>query len=195
MIKNKHKIAIIEQSELLIKGFEQILNSSSIFVVDSVGNDLPTQVKENIDIVIINPILLSQNKRTKIRELYPTAKIIAMLYCYVDRDTLKLFDDVIEINHNSSKIVQILENSIRKDNMGSTESANMDELSNREKEILVEVAKGMMNKEIANLYNISIHTVMSHRKNISRKTQIRTVSGLLVYALLNNLIEESEVLK
>jgi regulator of cell morphogenesis and NO signaling len=64
-----------------------------------------------------------------------------------------------------------------------------EELSDREKEILVSVAKGMLNKEIADQYNISIHTVISHRKNITRKTGIKTVAGLTVYALLNNLIE------
>ena len=55
--------------------------------------------------------------------------------------------------------------------------------------LLVSVAKGMINKEIADQYNISIHTVISHRKNITRKTGIKTVAGLTVYAILNNLIE------
>ena len=63
------------------------------------------------------------------------------------------------------------------------------ELSAREKEILVCVAKGMLNKEIADAENISIHTVITHRKNITRKTGIKTVAGLTVYALLNNLID------
>ena len=63
------------------------------------------------------------------------------------------------------------------------------ELSDREKEILVCVAKGMLNKEIADAESISIHTVITHRKNITRKTGIKTVAGLTVYALLNNLID------
>ena len=68
-----------------------------------------------------------------------------------------------------------------------------DELSEREKEILVSVAKGMLNKEIADFYSISIHTVISHRKNITRKTGIKTVAGLTVYALLNDLIDINSV--
>ena len=64
-----------------------------------------------------------------------------------------------------------------------------EQLSAREKEILVCVAKGMLNKEIADAENISIHTVITHRKNITRKTGIKTVAGLTVYALLNNLID------
>lgn len=62
-------------------------------------------------------------------------------------------------------------------------------LSDREKEILVCVAKGMLNKEIADHCNISVYTVITHRKNITRKTGIKTVAGLTVYALLNNLID------
>lgn len=65
-------------------------------------------------------------------------------------------------------------------------------LSSREKEILVAVAKGMLNKEIADEFSISIHTVITHRKNITRKTGIKTVSGLTVYALLNGLVDVSD---
>jgi len=63
------------------------------------------------------------------------------------------------------------------------------ELSDREKEILVSVAQGLLNKEIADKHHISINTVITHRKNITRKTGIRTVPGLTVYAILNNLID------
>lgn len=66
-------------------------------------------------------------------------------------------------------------------------------LTPREKEILVRVARGMLNKEIADDLNISIHTVITHRKNITQKTGIKTVAGLTVYALLNNLIEVTSV--
>ena len=67
------------------------------------------------------------------------------------------------------------------------------ELSEREKEILVSVAQGLLNKEIADRHNISINTVITHRKNITRKTGIRTVPGLTVYAILNNLIDINDI--
>ncbi len=50
-------------------------------------------------------------------------------------------------------------------------------------------AQGLLNKEIADKYNISINTVITHGKNISRKTGIKTIAGLTLYALLNELIE------
>jgi DNA-binding NarL/FixJ family response regulator len=62
------------------------------------------------------------------------------------------------------------------------------ELSEREIEILKDVALGLSNKEIAEKNFISPHTVITHRKNITRKLGIKTVSGLTIYAILNKLI-------
>ena len=74
-----------------------------------------------------------------------------------------------------------------------TPQSEGDTLSAREKEILVCVAKGMLNKEIADAENISIHTVITHRKNITRKIGIKTVPGLTAYAILNNLIDINSI--
>ncbi len=68
-------------------------------------------------------------------------------------------------------------------------------LSSREEEVLKEVARGLTNKEIADALNISMNTVMTHRKNITSKLNIKTVSGLTFYALMNNLISGEEVVE
>ncbi len=67
------------------------------------------------------------------------------------------------------------------------------ELSEREKEILVCVAKGLINKKIADELNISVNTVITHRRNITRKLGIRSIPGLTVYAVLNNLIDINSI--
>ncbi len=64
-----------------------------------------------------------------------------------------------------------------------------EELSEREKDVLIEVVKGLSNKEIADALYISIHTVISHRKNISRKLNIHSTAGLTIYAIVNNLVD------
>ena len=51
----------------------------------------------------------------------------------------------------------------------------------------------MLNKEIADKLSISIYTVITHRKNITRKTGIKTVAGLTVYALLGGLIDMNSI--
>ena len=67
------------------------------------------------------------------------------------------------------------------------------ELSERERDVLVLVARGLTNKEIASELVISPHTVISHRKNIVHKTGIRSVAGLTVYAVLNKLIDSEQL--
>jgi regulator of cell morphogenesis and NO signaling len=70
---------------------------------------------------------------------------------------------------------------------------NNDGLTSRELDVLQLVACGLLNKQIADTLSISLHTVISHRKNITRKLQIKTVAGLTIYALLNGLIASKNI--
>ena len=64
-----------------------------------------------------------------------------------------------------------------------------EELSEREKDVLAQVVRGLSNKEIANVLCISTHTVISHRKNIARKLNIHSTAGLTIYAIVNKLVD------
>lgn len=198
MRKSKYNVIIIEPSDIIVRGLSSLLDEAEQFRVVDTFPDISkfqehNSPKQVADIVVINPALVSYGKRGVIRTLFPELKLVALLYSYVDRETLVQFDESIEVYDKPSKIIHKLEQMASNDeSMKSTAEAG--DLSDREKEILVAVAKGMINKEIADLHNISIHTVMAHRKNISRKTGIKSVSGFVVYALLNNYIEEYEVL-
>ena len=64
------------------------------------------------------------------------------------------------------------------------------EMSQREIDVLCLLAKGLTNKEIADRLFISINTVLTHRKNISAKLGIRSISGLSVYAIMNGYITD-----
>ena len=75
----------------------------------------------------------------------------------------------------------------------SEEAASQDNLSQREKEIIRCVVKGLSNKEIAEELFISIHTVITHRRNIARKLEIHSPTLLTVYAIVNKLVDISEV--
>lgn len=67
------------------------------------------------------------------------------------------------------------------------------ELSPREIEVLIQVTKGLINKEIAEKLNISLTTVISHRKNITDKLGIKSVSGLAIYAVMHGYIEADRI--
>jgi DNA-binding CsgD family transcriptional regulator len=63
------------------------------------------------------------------------------------------------------------------------------DLSTREIQVLVLIGKGLLNKEIADKLNISLTTVITHRKNITEKLGIKSVSGLTMYAVMNGYVE------
>ena len=70
-----------------------------------------------------------------------------------------------------------------------------DVLSDREKDIIVCVTKGMNNKEIADYLFLSVHTVATHRRNISGKLQIHSTAGLIIYAIANKLVNIEDIQK
>lgn len=71
--------------------------------------------------------------------------------------------------------------------------ANAMPLSSREVEVLSLIAKGMMNKEIADRLNIGLTTVISHRKNIQEKLGVKTISALTIYAVMHGLVDINKI--
>lgn len=96
----------------------------------------------------------------------------------------------IHINDDASEIIPKIKKLIE-----TTEESTslLSELSAREKDVLIQVALGFANKEIADKLFISIHTVISHRKHITDKLGIKSISGLTVYAILNKLIDTENI--
>lgn len=86
-------------------------------------------------------------------------------------------DDISEIKEEIDKLIR-----------NSTENPPMGQLSQREKDVLKQIALGKLNKEIADILCISVNTVITHRKNISIKLGIKSASGLGRYAMMNGLI-------
>lgn len=64
-----------------------------------------------------------------------------------------------------------------------------EELSERERDVLIQIVKGLSNKEIADVLHISMHTVISHRKHITHKLNIHSSAGLTIYAIVNKLVD------
>ena len=144
--------------------------------------------------LIINPALLGYQNKDFLSQLgkeHPHLTLVALVTSCLDHSMLTPYSGVIEINDTRSKIISKMNEFAQSETTKNTDDV---ELSKRETDVLIAVAKGMMNKEIAVQMNISSHTVISHRKNITRKTGIKSVSGLTVYAMLNNLIDEKDLI-
>lgn len=75
----------------------------------------------------------------------------------------------------------------------NSHSENNKGLSVREVNVLRLVVSGYTNKEIADQLSISLNTVLTHRKNITAKLGIKTVSGLTFYAIMNGYISGTDM--
>ena len=194
----RNRVIICETSEIIANGLADIIDGMAQF--DVVARiDSPEHLSERIlstdaNVLVINPALLGYQNKEFLSDLgkeHPNLIAVALLTSCLDHSCLTPYIGVIEINDSKQKIL----NKFGEWGADNNPKRNDDvELSKRETDVLVAVAKGMMNKEIADQMNISIHTVISHRKNITRKTGIKSVSGLTVYALLNNLIDEKDLI-
>ena len=93
--------------------------------------------------------------------------------------------NIIDEYWSKEQIVAAIQNTIS--NLELIKSSH-NELTKREIEVLQLVVEGHINKEIADILNISFNTVLTHRKNITSKLGIKSISGLSVYAMMNGLI-------
>lgn len=198
-MKDYRKVLLIVPSKIVARGIESVLGDLGEFRVEGILGDLSHASEARLktmgaDVIIVDPIVfdfMSRSAgRSRISE-HSDAAVVAVQTIPMDEEQSKTYDAVIGLYDDPVTIVKRLRDAVSA--RQETPEAEGADLSLREKEILVCVAKGMLNKEIADYYNISIHTVITHRKNITRKTGIKTVAGLTVYALLNNLIDSNSI--
>ncbi|MBM2814742.1 MAG: DNA-binding response regulator [Ignavibacteria bacterium] len=102
------------------------------------------------------------------------------------------FKHRIDINEDKKMIIQTILRAIEPINSLNKNEIPIELLTKREQLILQLIAKGYSSKQIADYLGISLNTVITHRKNISAKLDIKTVSGLTVYAIINNLLRADE---
>lgn len=116
-------------------------------------------------------------------------KIIAVLVQQMPKESLKWFDDTISVYDTAATIMD----TVRRNAMTEEDDDRGKELSPREKEVIVGIVKGLSNKEIASEMNVSVNTVMTHRRNIAAKLHIHTPAGLTIYAIVSNLVKLEDI--
>ena len=133
--------------------------------------------------------------RIQMVEIHSVESLFDSLRMHKPDVLLRSYDEQINIYDSPDEIKHKLER-LNAEVLPDDEPEGDDEqqsLSSREKEIVVCVVKGMTNREIADRLFLSTHTVITHRRNIARKLQIHSASGLTIYAIVNKLVELGDI--
>lgn len=191
-------IVVAEASCLIQKGLGVLLKNlggtqviQKMDKADGLFVSLST-LKPNI--LILNPALFDGNADLINKQ---SAKLdackLVIISNELEDENKYAADAYIHYSDSQDKIMNCFES--LKENLNQKQKTEKSDniISAREKNILKHIALGLTNKEIADQLFISIHTVVTHRKNITQKLGIKSVSGLTVYAILNNLIAMDEV--
>jgi len=193
----KVSFIIAEKSYIIRTGLMKIINSfpetSVIKEVSDIKNLVKLVNNHKPDFLIVN-IKLVEEPHDDLRKLFSEkiyTKFIIFTGSRREKEHFVYFDEQISVDEDKSLIIQKLDTLISAQKPDKELEENV-ELSEREKEVVRQVALGKTNKEIAEELFISTHTVITHRKNITRKLGIKTVSGLTVYAILNAIIDIDE---
>ncbi|MCQ2274235.1 MAG: response regulator transcription factor [Bacteroidales bacterium] len=191
-MKHKINLLIVEPSDIVREGIVSFLSDEEFSLLAPMRElpaDLPLRLSAiQPDIMIVNPTLLPSSAKLQlaaIQQARPQMAVVGLVYQYVDPQLLQSFKNILDIREQGSHVAQLLRDCCQPDVEMTDDSY---ELSDRESEVLVLVAQGCSSKEIADKLCISIHTVNTHRKNITHKTGIKSVAGLAVYAMLHNLV-------
>jgi DNA-binding NarL/FixJ family response regulator len=195
------KVAIAEPSVIIRSGITVALKRIPGFRIQPIEISSIDTLNSYLrmhkpDILIINPAFWGYFDISKLKQetSNPQLKCMALICSPIDESLLRNYDHTVSIYDS----VELLQEKLDKLLDSSSDDEVSDEtntLSLREKEIIVCVVKGLTNKEIAESLFLSTHTVITHRRNIARKLEIRSSAGLTIYAIVNKLVELDEINK
>lgn len=194
--RNLH-IAIAESSELIQLGLKELISHINqpihLHFADSFTSLQSILDQSKIDAVVVNPLLILNQEKAfqQLKSEEAGVKWIALQQGLFEESLLSQFDARISLYDAVESIQSIILHAVTDER--SNEEMNRQPLSEREIEVLRLLVLGMSNKEIADKLFISTHTVISHRKNITQKTGIKSVSGLTIYAVVKGIISLNSV--
>ena len=216
---NEIKITIADDHEIFRKGLVALFKSQPSFeIIDEAGdgNELMNALKKKQPDVLLLDINMPGSDGISlipdIKKKFPGIKIILLtmhdeppflnkaLALGADGYILKttgdheLFKAIFQVREGKTAVDQFLAGEALRYNMGQVPSKNKLETSGviltpREEEILKAVARGSTDKEISDMFNISIKTVEKHKLNIKMKTGTKRLAGLIKFALENDYLD------
>lgn len=191
-------IVILETSRIISEGLMAILYQSDldcrIYRTETLEELTEMLKTTDVDILIANPLqfMNRENEIRKIRKMQPSMSV-AGIDCSIIQKQPMVTDISFTLYDTPEHIIHSLMKLDRKSRKEGEQKGEDDNLTKREIEVLTGLVHGLMNKEIADSLQISIHTVVRHRKNITIKTGIRSQSGLTIYAISKKIVSIEDI--
>jgi DNA-binding NarL/FixJ family response regulator len=212
----KIKIIICDDHQILVQGLKSLLkDNEDVEVIATVNNGqelLETIKTKKPDIVLLDidmPVMDGLETMLKMKKTDSSIKVIT-LTIHSEKNIIKklvdngangyllknvskneLFEAIRKVNSGKIYICDLATNSLLEKEKLETRTAQLgnivEELTNREIEILKLIAEGYSNTEIGDMLYISHRTVDTHRTNIMRKLNVKNIAGLIKYALQSGL--------
>lgn len=192
-MKQKHEIAIIDTNILSCIGLKSIFEGMIPHATIRIFQDFGSFIDDTPDLYahyfISTQIYLAHNfffthrkdKTIVLSSDNQQSLLTDVRTLVVNQPEEKLVKEILKLHHHGHS---------DKHQHKKTPDA---ELTPREIEVLIFLVRGYINKEIAEKMNISTNTVITHRKNITEKLGIKSVSALTIYAVMNGYIEPNRI--
>lgn len=194
MIRSITKVLVADPTPIVALGCEAVLRRANKFRTQVLINPDLEELIEAIstykpDLVIVNPLICGVKLDSKILPHIRDTKVIGLLYGGMQELKFVGYHAFIDVDCKEDVLLNLINSQLD----APTEKAEeRTALSPREENVVTLVAKGLTNKEIAAKLSLSIHTVITHRRNIAKKLQIHSPSGLTIYAITNKLVSIDE---
>ncbi len=190
-------VVVIHPSEIVLQGLWSMIKD--LFDLDAILlhdlEELTDQVGDKgTQLLILADESLDPKKLAATTGAFPKTLHVSIIHIRQSADPScdKGCKCCLPLNASKSRIWELIR-PILAESSRPMEKRRISGLTDREIDVVKLVALGKINKEIAKELCISIHTVISHRKNITEKLGIKSISGLTVYAILNNLIDTGSI--
>ena len=196
--KSRPRIAIIDSNTLAVLGLKQLLQNVMPFMtVDTFGTFAELEIGQHeqyvhffvsMDIVLRNRSFFTEHRR----------KTIVLMLSLSDMSQLHEFHSLCIDQPESLLIRQLLQlqqyaHSGGRNLPAMPPASHQKLLTDREIEVMSLIVQGLINKEIADRLNISLSTVITHRKNIMEKLGMKSVSALTIYAVIHGYVDINKI--
>lgn len=190
-----HHIIVAEPNVIIREGLLQILRQATALHVHAIAVNTNHSLNDMFRVRSFHALFVSPDfdggfDIQAFRLKHPETPCFAIVSETHQLAAAQSYNGYITIHSDADTIIQAITSSRESTaHISLSDTTSLDALSLREKEILVLLAKGYSNKQVADQLNIALYTVNTHRRNICHKLNIHSLAGLTIYAIAHNLIE------